>query len=183
MTRIIGIAGSLRRGSFNAALLRAALEFVPKDARLEIEPINDIPLYDYDVEVEEFPPAVVRLKDELAAADGLLIATPEYNNSIPGVAKNAMDWLSRPPDDIPRVFHDKAVGVIGASPGRFGTVLSQNAWLPVLRTLGTRPWFGGRLLISQAAQMFDADGKLVNQTIRNLVREFVTGFFEFAKHR
>lgn len=183
MTRIIGIAGSLRRDSFNAALLRAALELVPQNARLDIEAIRDIPLYNYDVEVEGIPPAVSRLKDEVAAADGLLIATPEYNNAIPGVAKNAIDWLSRPPDDIPRVFHNKPVAVMGASPGRFGTVLSQNAWLPVLRTLGTRPWFGGRLLVSQAAQMFDANGKLANDTIRNLLREFVTGFFEFATHK
>ena len=183
MTRIIGIAGSLRRDSFNAALLRAALELVPQNARLDIEAIRDIPLYNYDVEVEGIPPAVSRLKDEIGAAAGLLIATPEYNNAIPGVAKNAIDWLSRPPDDIPRVFHNKPVAVMGASPGRFGTVLSQNAWLPVLRTLGTRPWFGGRLLVSQAAQMFDANGKLANDTIRNLLREFVTGFFEFATHK
>lgn len=182
MTRIIGIAGSLRRDSFNAALLRAALEFVPQNARLDIEAIRDIPLYNYDVEVEGIPPPVSRLKDEVAAAAGLLIATPEYNNAIPGVAKNAIDWLSRPPDDIPRVFHNKPVAVMGASPGRFGTVLSQNAWLPVLRTLGTRPWFG-RLLVSQAAQMFDANGKLANDTIRSLLREFVTGFFEFATHK
>jgi chromate reductase len=183
MTRIIGIAGSLRRGSFNAALLRAALEFVPDHARLDIEPIGDIPLYNYDVEVEGIPDAVTRLKDSIAAADGLLIATPEYNNSVPGVAKNAIDWLTRPPDDIPRVFHNKAVAIMGASPGRFGTVLSQNAWLSVMHTLGTRPWFGGRLLVSQAGQMFDADGKLVNGMIRDLLREFVAGLFEFASKK
>jgi len=80
----------------------------------------------------------------IAAADGLLLVTPEYNNSIPGVFKNAIDWLSRPPADISRVFGGKPVAIIGASPGGFGTILSQEAWLPVLRTLGTKPWFGGR---------------------------------------
>jgi len=183
MTRIIGIAGSLRRGSYNAALLRAALEFVPQGGELEIESIDAIPLYNYDMEIAGFPAPVARLKDRVAAADGLLIATPEYNNSIPGVAKNAIDWLTRPADDIPRVFANKPVAIMGASPGRFGTILSQNAWLPVLRTLGTRPWFGGRLQVSQAAQMFDAEGRLANDMVRDLLRKFVEGFFEFAREQ
>lgn len=180
MTRIIGIAGSLRRGSYNAALLRAVLEFVPQGDKLEIESIDAIPLYNYDVEIAGFPAAVARLKDRVAAADGLLIVTPEYNNSIPGVAKNAIDWLTRPPDDIPRVFANKPVAIMGASPGRFGTILAQDAWLSVLRTLGTRPWFGGRLQVAQAAQMFDAEGRLANDMVRGLLRKFVEGFFEFA---
>jgi NAD(P)H-dependent FMN reductase len=180
MTQIIGIAGSLRRDSFNAALLCAALEFVPNGARLDIESIGDIPLYNYDVEAEDIPASVTRLKDKIAAADGLLIATPEYNNAIPGVVKNAIDWLTRPTADIPRIFRDKPVAVMGASPGRLGTVLAQNAWLPVLRTLGTRPWFDGRLMVSQAGQMFDAEGKLVNDMVRDLLRDFVADFFTFA---
>jgi NAD(P)H-dependent FMN reductase len=180
MTRIVGFAGSLRRGSYNAALLHAALEFVPDNGQLDIVTIQDIPLYNYDVETEGIPEAVTRLKDKIATADGLLIATPEYNNSIPGVAKNVVDWLSRPPDDIPRLFRDKPVAVMGASPGRFGTVLSQDAWLSVLRTLTTRPWFGGRLVVSQAGQMFDADAALTNEMVRGLLRDFVTGFFGFV---
>jgi chromate reductase, NAD(P)H dehydrogenase (quinone) len=180
MTRIIGIAGSLRRGSFNAALLRAARDFVPDDGQLDIESIADIPLYDYDVEAVGIPASVIRLKDRIAAADGLLIVTPEYNNAIPGVAKNAIDWLTRPPGDIARVFHGKPVAVMGASPGRFGTVMSQAAWLPVLRTLRTRPWFGGRLQVSNANEVFDAEGRLVDGKVRDLLREFVAGFFEFA---
>ncbi len=180
MTEIIGIAGSLRRDSYNAALLRAALDFVPEGSRLEIEAISSIPLYNYDVEVEGVPAPVARLKDRIAAADGLLIVTPEYNNSIPGVAKNAIDWLSRPPADIPRVFHDKPVAVMGASPGRSGTVMSQNAWLPVLRTLRTRPWFGDRLQVSQAREMFDVEGRLTSEVVRGLLRGFVKGFFDFV---
>ena len=180
MTQVIGIAGSLRRGSFNAALLRAALEFVPENAQLDIESIADIPLYNADLEADGIPEPVTRLKERIAAADGLLIVTPEYNNAIPGVAKNAIDWLSRPPSDIPRVFRGKPVAVMGASPGRFGTVLSQAAWLPVLRTLGTRAWFGGRLQVSHANDMFDEQGRLVDDKIRELLQKFVSGFFEFA---
>ncbi len=110
-----------------------------------------MPLYDGDLEAEEgLPDAVVGLKAAVAAADGLLLVTPEYNNGIPGVFKNAVDWMSRPPADIPAVFGGKPVGLIGASPGGFGTVLSQTAWLPVLRTLGCELWSGGRLMVSRA---------------------------------
>jgi NAD(P)H-dependent FMN reductase len=98
MATIVGISGSLRRGSFNSALLRAAAELMPDGATLRVETIAGIPLYDADDEATNgLPPAVVRLKDAIAAGDGLLLATPEYNNGIPGVAKNAIDWLSRPP--------------------------------------------------------------------------------------
>jgi len=102
--------------------------------------------------------------------------TPEYNNSIPGVFKNAIDWLSRPSADISRVCGGKPVAIIGASPGGFGTILSQEAWLPVLRTLGTRPWFGGRLLVSRAATIFDESGRIVNEATKEQLREFIDGF-------
>src|SRR6185295_19859335 len=127
-------------------LLRAAVEAAPAGSSIQIESIRDIPLYDGDVEAEQgIPPAVQQLKARIAAADGLLIVTPEYNNSIPGVLKNTIDWLSRPPADIPRVFGGKRVALIGASPSAFGTILSQNAWLPVLKTLGTELWSGKKL--------------------------------------
>src|SRR2546425_3048293 len=117
MSRIVAIAGSLRRGSFNAALLRAAAALAPEDVTLEIATIKGIPLYDGDVEsADGIPPIVAALKDSIATADGLLLATPEYNNSMPGVLKNAIDWLSRPPADIPRVFGNRPVAIIGASP-------------------------------------------------------------------
>lgn len=182
MTTIIGIAGSVRIASFNGALLRAATQLMPPSSQLRIATIKDIPLYDGDLEATEGIPApVAALKDQIATADGLLLATPEYNNSIPGVLKNAIDWLTRPPADIPRVFHRRPVAVIGASPDGFGTILAQNAWLPVLHTLGTRPWFGGRLLVSRAASVFDAAGELADEKIKGQLQQFLQGFVAFVE--
>lgn len=182
MTQLIGIAGSLRRGSFNAALLRAAADLVPDGTTLEIASVKGIPLYDGDMEAADgIPEPVAALKDRIANADGLLLVTPEYNNSIPGVLKNAIDWLTRPPDDIPRVFRDKPVAVMGATPGGMGTVLAQTAWLPVLRTLRTRPWFGGRLAVSRAGSVFDQNGGIVDDKLRTQLEQFIHGFASFAK--
>jgi len=179
-TTIIGIAGSLRRGSFNAALLRAAAEAVSPATRMEIASIREIPLYDGDVEAEKgVPDAVQKLKDRIASSNGLLLVTPEYNNSLPGVFKNAIDWLSRPAKDIARVFGDRPVALMGATPGPGGTILAQSAWLPVLRTLGTRPWFGARLLVSGAGKVFDAAGNLVDEHVRTQLKSFMAGFEQF----
>jgi len=184
MVRIVGISGSLRVRSFNAALLRVAAELAPAGAVIEIESIKGIPLYDGDLEAStSIPPVVAALKDKIAAADGLLLVTPEYNNSLPGVFKNAIDWLSRPATDIPRVFDGKPVGIIGASPSRFGTVLSQNAWLPVLRTLGTRPWSGQSLYLSGAHKLFDQSGTLTDEESRKRVQNYVQGFAEFVSNK
>jgi NAD(P)H-dependent FMN reductase len=184
MVTLIGLSGSTRRGSFNSALLRAAAAAVPDGAELHIESIAAIPLYDADEEAAHgVPEPVARLKDAIAAADGLLLVTPEYNNSMPGVAKNAIDWLSRPPADIRRVFGGKPVAIAGASPGGFGTVLSQNAWLPVFRTLGADLWPGGRLLVSRAGNVFDAKGEIVDAATRDSVRKFMTGFVDYVSAR
>jgi chromate reductase, NAD(P)H dehydrogenase (quinone) len=181
MSNIIGLAGSVRRGSFNAALLRAAAEVAPVGAEIDIESIADIPLYNGDVESEEgLPAVVVALKDRIAAANGLLLVTPEYNHSIPGVFKNAIDWLSRPGRDIPRVFGQKPVALMGATNGLGGTRLAQAAWLPVLRTLGTRPWFGKQLYVTESAKVFDAEGKLVDEKVRKLLTDFMAGFAAFV---
>lgn len=182
--KLAGFAGSLRRHSYNRGLLQAAAELLPEGATLDIVPIDDIPLYNGDVEAADgMPAAVTRLKDAIASADGLLLATPEYNNSIPGVAKNVIDWASRPPADSARVFAGKPVAIIGASPGGFGTILSQDAWLPVLRTLGTRPWFEGRLMVSRAGNLFDDQGQLTDEATRERLREFIAGFAAFAGDR
>jgi len=179
--RVIGISGSLRQGSFNSALLTAATGLMPHDSELVAATIRGIPLYDGDVEAQQGIPAVVaQLKDQIAAAHGLLLVTPEYNNSIPGVFKNAIDWMSRPAADIARVFGGRKVALIGASPGGFGTILSQNAWLPVLRTLGTDLWTPGRLMVSRAGNVFAADGTLSDDKVREQLRSYLQGFVAFV---
>jgi chromate reductase len=180
MTTLVGISGSLRRGSFNTALLRAAKELMPGGSQLTIGSIRGIPLYDADVEAEGIPQPVTELKEAIAAADGLLLATPECNNSMAGVLKNVVDWLSRPPADVKRVFGDKPVAILGATPGNFGTILAQSAWLPVLRTLGTRPWWGARLLVSRAKTVFDESGAVTDEAVKEQLQQFLRGFVEFA---
>jgi len=173
---IVGIAGSLRKASFNAALLRAAVELAPPDLRVATATIAGIPLFDGDVEAAGLPAAVVALKDQIAACDGLLLVTPEYNQSIPGPFKNAIDWLSRPASDIPRVFGGKPVALMGATPGQGGTRLSQTAWLPVFRALDLRPWFDKPLFVAGAEKVFDAEGKLVDDKIRRILGDLMTRF-------
>jgi chromate reductase, NAD(P)H dehydrogenase (quinone) len=181
MAKIVGISGSLRKGSFNTALLREAVGLMPDGATLEIASIQGIPLYHGDEEAEHgLPASVVALKGAIAGADGVLLVSPEYNNGIPGVFKNAIDWASRPPADIGHVFGGRPFAVMGASPGNFGTILAQNAWLPVLRTLGTKPWFGGRLMASRASGLFDDEGRLTDDSIRDRLRDFLAGFVAFV---
>jgi len=176
MINLIGLSGSARKGSYNSAVLRAAAASMPADSSLRIESIAAIPLYNGDDEAAHgIPEVVARLKDAIAAADGLLLVTPEYNNSVPGVAKNAIDWLTRPVSDIGRVFGGKPVAIAGASPGGFGTILSQNAWLPVFRTLGADLW-PGRLLVSRAGGVVDANGEVADAATRENIRKFMAGF-------
>ena len=149
--RLIAISGSLRQDSFNTQLLREAARVAPEGVELVEGTIRGIPLYDGDLERDQgMPEAVVALKDLVAGADGLILFTPEYNNGIPGVFKNAIDWMSRPSTDIARVFGGRPTAILGASPGGFGTILSQNAWLPVLRTLAFTVGFIAQAVLALA---------------------------------
>ncbi|TWI31481.1 NADPH-dependent FMN reductase [Paracoccus sulfuroxidans] len=184
MTKIVGISGSLRKASFNTGLLRAASQVMPEGATLEVHTIAGIPLYNADEEAETgIPPAVTALKEAMIAADGVLLVTPEYNNSIPGPFKNAIDWTSRPSEDIAKVFGGRPFAIMGASPGGFGTILAQNAWLPTLRTLGTDAWFGGRLMASRAGKAFSPEGELQDDAVRDQLRRFMDGFVQFIRSR
>ena len=182
MVTIVGVSGSLRRHSFNAGLLRAAAEAVPEDCKLSIESIKDIPLYDADVEEKDgIPRSVIDLKERIIAADGLLMATPENNNSIPGVFKNAIDWLTRPPEDRQRIFGNLPVGLIGATPGNFGTAFSQYAWLPVLRVLGAQVWSGKLMWVSGAMGKFDQEGNLEDEGVMKQLAKYMSGFAGFVQ--
>lgn len=180
-TTLIGLSGSLRRDSLNTCLLHAAERVCPDGTTLDTLSIESVPLYNFDVEeADGIPAGVVALKDAISAADGLLIATPEYNNSVPGVLKNTIDWLSRPAADIARVFGNRPVAIIGATPGGFGTVLAQTAWLPIMKTLGVRLWTGGRLLAPHATQLFDDAGRLNDAAMEKRLAAFMSGFVEFV---
>jgi chromate reductase len=183
MPTIVGLSGSLRKGSFNTMLLRAAAEMVPPGTTIAIESIEGIPVYNQDVEDAGIPSAVQQLKERIIAADGLLLVSPEYNNSVPGTLKNAIDWLSRPPSDVPKVFRNRPVGLLGASSGPWGTSLAQVAWLPVFRTLGVAPFFGGRVLVPRAKDAFDDQGRLKDDTIRGQLQTYINGFAEFVEAR
>lgn len=181
--KIIALSGALRRASYNTALLRAAIALAPDGVDIELRTLHGIPLYDGDVEAQGIPEAVTKLREEIRAADALLISTPEYNNAIPGVLKNGLDWLSRPSGEGAKLFGAKPTGLIGATPGGFGTVQSQDALLSVFRTFGSDFWMGGRLMVSKAGSVFDAEGHLVDDKVRGQLQQFVGGFVEFVKAR
>ena len=179
MSKILGLSGSLRRESYNSALLQTAKSRFPEI--IVMGSLHEIPLYNADVEADGIPDAVLELKQQLIDAAGLLLASPEYNNSIPGVLKNTIDWLSRPSLDVRNVFRNKPVAVIGASPGGFGTVLAQSAWLPVFRGLGARHFSGERMMVSGAARVFGDEGELQDESVRQRLEQFVQGFMDYCE--
>jgi chromate reductase len=168
--KLLAISGSLRRDSHNANLLRAAAELAPADVEVELwDGLKAVPPYDEDDDVEPAPPAVARLRDAVAAADGVLISTPEYNHSIPGQLKNAIDWLSRPLASTP--LRNTPVAVVGASSGVFGAVWSQAELRKVLAATGARV-LDIELPVGQAATRFDG-GRLADDELREQLRELV----------
>jgi len=171
--RILGISGSLRAGSHNTKLLHAAAELLPEGAELELwSGLKDVPPYDGDDDVEPVPADVAALRDALAGADGVLFATPEYNTSIPGQLKNALDWASRPLRTNP--LRNKPVAVIGASTGAFGAVWSQQELRKVLRSLGARVLEDG-VAVRHADRQFDGDNlpEDVREELRDVLATLV----------
>jgi chromate reductase, NAD(P)H dehydrogenase (quinone) len=177
--RVLGISGSLRRDSHNRALLRAAAaELAAAGAQLEVwDRVAELPHYDAELDVEPAPPAVADLRTAIADADAVLISTPEYNASIPGALKNALDWASRPWPDNP--LRDKPVAVIGASEGLFGAVWAQAEVRKVLNTIGARV-LDGELPVGQAHEAFDADGELRDPGVREALAERVAALRDAA---
>jgi chromate reductase, NAD(P)H dehydrogenase (quinone) len=170
--RILGISGSLRSGSHNTALLRAAAHSLPPGAELEIyDGLRDLPPYDADIDTPETEPAAVaRLRQTIAQADGVLIATPEFNGSIPGVLKNALDWASRPfPDNS---MKGKPVAVVGASTGLFGAVWAQAEVKKSLGIIGADV-LDGELPVGQASGAFRDDGHLLDDDLRGALEELL----------
>ena len=169
--KILGISGSLRRGSYNTGLLHAAAELMPDDVEFEIwAGLKEVPPYDHDEDADEAPPAVVELRSAFAGADAVLIATPEYNASIPGVLKNALDWVSRPVATNP--LRNKPAAVVGASTGAFGAVWAQAELRKVLSTIGART-LDVEVACRHAAERFDESGRLLDDEIRAELGEAV----------
>lgn len=177
---ILAISGSLRRQSFNTALLRAAQELSPQDMNITIwDRLRDIPMYDEDLRSQGDPEAVTELKEAMSAADGILIATPEYNYSIPGVLKNAIDWVSRPADTTP--LAGKPAGIIGASMGNFGTARGQLALRQVFVFTNTLAMQRPELLVFTAQNRFDQNLRLTDETTRELLRDYLGKLGEWVR--
>jgi chromate reductase len=169
---VCAISGSLRRASFNTALLRAAVELAPTDVEIRIfDGLRDLPHYDADLDGPNPPAPVVALKDAITSADALLIATPEYNYSIPGALKNAIDWASRPAGKSP--LNRKPAAILGASTGLMGTVRAQLALRQSLLFTETYVLMKPEIMVTRAADKFDADGRLTDETTRGLVRQLL----------
>ena len=172
--RILGFAGSLRRGSYNRALLAAAVELAPAGMLIETFDLRDIPLYDGDVEAEGDPPGVARFKAAIAAADGLLMVTPEYNHGVPGVMKNAVDWASRPPRSAP--LAGKPVALLGASPGITGSARGQSQLRQAFEFTDSYCMPQPEYLLFRAHEKIDAGGRLTDEPSRAHLAKFLAAF-------
>jgi chromate reductase len=169
--RVLAISGSLRRGSFNTAALRAAVELAPEGMSIELFTLDSIPNFDEDTEAGAGPSeAVLRLRESVAAADALLIATPEYNRSIPGVLKNALDWASRGGLESP--LRGKPAAILGAG-GRFGTVRAQGHLREILRYSRLRVVDYPEVMIDDAKSRFDSEGRLTDERFRSQIRRLL----------
>jgi chromate reductase len=175
---ILGFAGSLRRGSYNRGLLSAALELAPPDAQIEVFDLGGIPPFSQDI--ENAPPETVKeFKSRIRSADAILIATPEYNYSVPGVLKNALDWASRPPGD--NALDGKPVALMGASTGMLGTARAQYHLRQTFVILNVHPLNRPEVLVPLAQEKFDAGGRLTDQKTRNKIKELLESLVTWTR--
>ena|SRR5215472_4943991 len=167
---VLAIVGSLRRGSYNKLALRAAMELKPADMDIESYDIAAIPPYNDDIREQGYPPAVQEFREKIRAADALLIVTPEYNYSVPGVLKNAIDWASRPPS---QPLDDKPLAIMGASPGRLGTARAQYHLRQIAVFVNMHVLNRPEVMIAGAAKAFDSSGRLIDDGARKLIAELL----------
>ena len=177
--QILGIAGSLRDGSLNKALLRAAVGLAPAGMAIEVFDLAQVPLYNGDVEAAGDPPSVQALKQAIAAADGVLLVTPEYNHGVPGVMKNAIDWASRPPRGAP--LGGKPVGLIGASPRITGTARGQSQLRQAFEFTNSYCMPQPELLVFKAHEKFDAEGRLTDAGTAEYLQRYLAAFAEWVR--
>jgi chromate reductase len=168
--KVVGISGSLRKGSFNTAALRAAQGLAPEGMTIEIAEIGDLPLYNDDLRAAGYPPSAERFRAQLASADAVLFVTPEYNYSVSGVLKNAIDWGSRPPN---QPFEGKPIAMMGASGGLLGTARAQYHLRQMMVFLDAFPLNKPEVMIGQAGKKFDESGKLIDEPTREFIRKLL----------
>lgn len=171
---VLAFAGSLRKGSYNKALLRNAQEVAPDSLEISIFDLEGIPLYNADLEAEGNPKRVTQLKDAIRSADGVLIATPEYNHGVPAVSKNAVDWASRPPKNAP--LNEKPVGIMGASPGQTGTARGQSQLRQAFEFTNSFCMPQPEILVYRAHEKFDDKGNLTDEKTREYLGKYLEAF-------
>jgi chromate reductase, NAD(P)H dehydrogenase (quinone) len=176
---ILGIAGSLRAGSYNRGLLRAAAQLVPEGVTFSMFDIRDIPPYDADIQTKGDPPQVEDMKRQVIVADALVFATPEYNYSVPGVLKNAIDWASRPPKTC--CLRGKPAGIVGASSGESGTMRAQLALRQSFVFTGTLVMVQPEFRLPKAGETCDSNGDLIDEEQRERLRAYLVALVDWAR--
>lgn len=176
--QVLAISGSLRKGSFNTALLEAARDAAPDGMTVELADLAPVPLYNNDVWKEGFPAAVAELRGRIARADALLIATPEYNASMPGVLKNAIDWVSRPPD---QPFDGKPTAILGATPGRLATARAQSHLRLSLTSLDALLLNGPSLMVGGAGALIGKDGRLADEETKERIGGLLAALADWTR--
>ena len=177
--KILGIVGSLRKGSYNKSLMRIAANLLPENTELEVFDLSRIPLFNQDILDVQPPKIVMQFKTKIRGADAILIASPEYNYSIPGVLKNAIDWASRPPED--NAFDAKPVAIMSASPGRLGGARMQYHLRQTFVFVNMYPLNRPEFMLSNANEHFDGDGNLKDEETRQRIRELLTALVQWTR--